>query len=323
MSVLFFRDHLINYVIPHHLGEADPSTIEELKTSVSYWEQATNNASVQDYKAALPLFQEFLKTKTSRRTKGLLAPATKRKHIQNIQYLLDRAGPATRQCDGAGVIDTPVKIMMPKGGASLAKRPFTLLELSRILAACEFIAWERRRRPLPARAFWRCFILFGYNTGLRIETLLKLRWEWLVKDDDGRTWFEIPESAMKMRAFRCYVSPAALAAIEPLRVMHTETQPLVFCFPFGYNHARAVFTKLLQIAQVPLRGLTANKFHALRRTCNDELAKLNVFAAKLQLGHATRDVTLQHYTSPAVLVETHTKMPQPPWTADVLTPPAA
>jgi integrase len=202
----------------------------------------------------------------------------------------------------------------------ITKRPLTLLELSRILAGCQYIAWERRRMPLSACAFWRCFILFAYNTGLRIESLLNLRWEWLVPDEDGRNWFEIPEWAMKKFAFRCYVSPAALAAIQPMRVLQKE---LVFPFPYGYNHARAKFSELLQIAQVPSRGLMANKFHALRRSCNDELVKINPFAAKLQLGHSTRDVTLNHYTSSAVLVEAHTRLPQPPWTADVLSPPAA
>lgn len=318
-EVLHFRDHFEQYVVPVHMGESDPSTIAEHRTSITYWEEATGKAPIQEYRSAFPLFLEFLKTKVSKRG-GPLAPATRRKHVQTIQFMLDLAGPETRDRGGAAVIDRPIKIPVPKGGASITKRPLTLLELSRILLACQYAAWERRKLAVSACAFWRCFLLFAYNTGLRIETLQKLRWEWLVRDDDGRHWFEIPHDAMKVdRAFRCYTSPAALAAIEPLRGLG-ET---VFPFPYTYNHARRRFVDLMIVASIPQRGLMANKFHALRRTCSDELTKINPFAAKMQLGHSTKDVTLNHYTSPEVLVSAHTKLPQPPWTADVLTPPTA
>jgi integrase len=314
-----FRDHFENYVLPKHLTEADPSTIAEHRTSIRYWEMATNSAPLEDYRAAYPAFLEWLKTTPSKRGTPFSA-ATKSKHITTIQFLLDRAGPETRDCAGAGLIERPIKIPLPKGGAVLNKRPLTLMEISRLLLACQYAEWERKRLKISACAFWRCFLLFSYNTGLRIETLMNLRWEWFVRDDTGHHWFEIPEWAMKVQtAFRCYTSPAAVAAIEPMR----DLSELVFPFPYTYNRARSKFVELMTIANIPLRGMTANKFHALRRSCNDELCKLNPYAAKLQLGHSTRDVTLQHYTSSAVLIEAHKDLPQPPWTADVLTPPAA
>jgi integrase len=304
------RDHFETYVLLHHLADADPSTIHEHRTSIRYWEESTGNASMQDYRTAYPKFLAFLKAKISKR-KTLLSPATQRKHVQNIQFMLDRAGPETRDCAGAGLIERPIKIPLPKGGASLIKRPLSLLEISRLLLACQFAQWERKRVKMPACYFMRSLFLFDYNTGLRIETLFKLRKDWLETDDNGHRWFEIPEHAMKCSAFRCYVSPPAFAAIQPLWSLDSE---LVFPIPYTYNRLRSKFVELLELAQIPLRGLAANKFHALRRSCNDELCKINPFAAKLQLGHSTRDVTLEHYTSPAVLIEAHKKLPQPPWT---------
>jgi integrase len=313
------REHFESYVLPCHLGEADPSTIAEHRTSIRYWEIATNSAPLEEYRTAYPAFQEWLKTTPSKRGTPYSA-ATKRKHIATIQFMLDLAGPETRDRGGAGIIDRPIKLPVPKGGSTLSKRPLTLQEISRMLLACQYAEWERKRLKVTACTFWRCFILFAFNTGLRIETLMKLEWAWLIKDDTGHHWFEIPEHAMKCAAFRCYVSPAAAAAIEPMRVLGS---PLVFPFPFTYNRARSKFVELMEWARIPQRGMTANKFHALRRSCNDELVKINPYAAKLQLGHSTRDVTLQHYTSSAVLIKAHTELQQPPWTADVLTPPAA
>jgi integrase len=296
------RDHFERYVLLCHLGEADPSTIAEMRTSIRYWEEGTDNSPIENYRQAFPRFLEYLKAKVSKRG-GPLAPATKRKHVSTIQFMLDRAGPETRDCGGAALIERPIKLPVPQGGASINKRPLTLREISRLLLACQWAEWERKRLKVSACAFWRCFILFAFNTGLRIESLMKLKWEWFVRDDSGH----------------CCVSPAAAAAIEPMRVLES---PLVFPFPFTYNRARSKFVQLMQWANIPQRGMTANKFHALRRSCNDELVKLNPYAAKLQLGHSTRDVTLQHYTSSAVLIKAHTELQQPPWTADVLTPPA-
>jgi integrase len=306
------RDHLLRYVVPNHLAEADPSTITELLTSVSYWEQSTDFASLQSYRSAFPRFSEWLRTTPGRNGK-LRSPATRRKHVCAIQMILDRAGPPTREHDGAGLIEQPIKLPMPKGGASIVKRPLTLPDLGRFLETCQTAEWDRKTLPIPACVFWRCFALFTYNAGLRIETLFALRWEWLEQDDAERWWFAIPEWAMKKTAFRCFVSAAALQAIQPLRKLHND---LVFPFPYGHNHARNKFTDLLIRAGISMKGLQANKFHALRRMCNDELVQINPYAAKLQLGHSSRDVTLNHYTSAAVLVSAHAKLPQPIWSGD-------
>lgn len=306
------RQHFLQYVVPQHLADNDPSTIEEFLTTIKYWEQATDNAPVERWRGGMPAFAQWLK-ETPYRGK-LRAPATRRKHLIALQYLLDLAGPSSRDRDAAGLIEQPARIRRPKGSASINKRPLDVPEIARYLEACQHATWERKGLPLPACAFWRCLGLFLYQVGLRIETVYLLRWEWLQEDADGHSWLEIPPAAMKRdERFRCYVSPAALRALAPLRQLE---RPLIFPFPFVGQTARRKLTELYQRAEIPLRGLQENKFHAFRRSCAVELAKINPYASKMQLGHSTRDVTLNHYVSPAVLIDAHQRLPQPNWSGD-------
>jgi integrase len=307
------RSHLLSYVVPFHLAEADQSTVTELLTTVKYWEEATGDMPIQMYRNGIPLFQKWLLETKDRRGK-IRSAATRRKHLKQLQFMLDLAGPASRERDAAGIIELPPKIASPKGSASITKRPIDLAEIGRLLTACQSAFWQKNKLSLPACAWWRCLLLFLYNTGLRIETTMLLRWEWLEQDGDEHWWLAIPAHAMKRdEPFQCFVSPAALAALQPLRAINS---PLIFAFPWGVNQARRKFLQLLKEAAVPLRGLEQNKFHALRRSCWIELQKISFVAGKLQLGHSTRDVSINHYSGVAALVDAHARLPQPMWSGD-------
>jgi integrase len=209
------------------------------------------------------------------------------------------------------LIDKPIEIPRPKRTATLTKRSLSIEEISRLLEACHAIEWERRRISLPASQLWRSLILFAYNSGLTIKVLLKLDWQWLITQED-HSWFIVPAQITGKSALKCFVSPAALAAIERLRDSETK---LVFPFPYRYNHARAQFSELLKQAKVSLHGLNSNKFQALRLSCNEQLSLIDPYAAALQLGRPPRRIArsemLNHATSARILAEAHKKLPQP------------
>ena len=54
-------------------------------------------------------------------------------------------------------------------------RAWTLEELSRLLEVAAALRGVLRGKSVSRAAFWRCFVLVGYETGLRLGDLLALR----------------------------------------------------------------------------------------------------------------------------------------------------
>ncbi len=186
-------------------------------------------------------------------------------------------------------------------------RPLELSEIVRWLDAV-----GRARVPPKVTPAWiQSVILFGHNTGMRIETVFGLRWSMISADG---LWADCPAEIMKRRRpHRFYLNAAARRAMGP----RGRRDDRVFDWPYDrktqdgkYNYWHAVQRRILKAAG--LEG--APQLHGLRKGLNDWLVEHRYTqAAKLQLGHSLgSDVNLKHYTSRRILPRAMEKVPQPP-----------
>lgn len=300
------------YHLPEHLADDSAGTIKEYRTTLKYWEAATDRAWLQDVNDfVVGKFRRYLRALKHRGEP--LATATIRKHLTNVQFLLDRAGPKLkRDVPTAKLITEVLAIPKPALDEDQVNDCFSVAEIATYLAGCQFVAVPDVIQGITLCGFWRCAGLLAYNTALRLKTLLSLRWDWLDRDDFG-LWFDIPAWAMKRRRkFRCYVNPFAERVLSRLRQCGSETV-------LPWQRSESWFHKCRRKAMAAT-ALPENRqlgFHAFRKACSTELAQINTFAAAMQLGHKTRDVTLNNYTHRRLLVDAHTRLPQPPWDGDL------
>ncbi len=301
------------YLLPIPLVEASVGTIKEYRATLKHWTAATADpplALIDDYTIAK--FRSWLSQHKHR--EQLLAAQTRRKHLVNLQFMLDRAGPTrSRDVPTAQLLTEVFAIPKPANDDDEVEDAFTLDEIASYLSACQFADFPDELPPtLSPCCFWRCAGLLAYNTALRLKPLLALRWEW-IKTDDWGTWFDIPGVVMKKkRRFRCYVNVPAQRVLTRLRSTKSE---LVLPWTLSEGWFHKCRKRLFALSSIkPERQFG---FHAFRKACATELGMINGSAADLQLGHKTRNVRLENYTHRRLLVEAHTRLPQPPWHGDL------
>ncbi|HUX15129.1 MAG TPA: site-specific integrase [Phycisphaerae bacterium] len=179
---------------------------------------------------------------------------------------------------------------------------FSLEEIGHWLEACQSATLPKLPGVDPA-AWWRALVAFAYNTGLRIDTLVRVRWEHV----EGR-WLVVPAALMKRRrrGARIYLNRRALAAARSIR---TDGEPRLFAWPAGLNQLHRARRRILDASRIEPRRRFG--FHALRRALLSWLTARNPAVAKLQAGHVGGDVTLRYYVSPAIVGRFLERVPQP------------
>lgn len=304
------------YLLPVHLVEAKAGTKKEHRTTLKYWSLATGNPplfKITDY--TISKFRTWLAKYVYRGEP--LAALTRRKHLVNLQYMLDRAGPTkSREVPTAKLLTDTFAIPKPSGDDDVLEDCFTLDEIAAYLAACQFAPYpERLPAGISRCTFWRCAGLLAYNTALRVKTLLALRWDWLHRDerDPSWWWFHVPAWAMKRhRSFRCYVNEPAMRVLNRLRGAHPERVLPWTCSEDWFHKSRRALMANSSLPEERRFG-----FHAFRKALATEMGSINGTAASMQLGHKTRNVRIDNYTHRRLLVEAHTRLPQPPWHGDL------
>jgi len=149
--------------------------------------------------------------------------------------------------------------------------------------------------------WWRAWLLFSYNTALRISTTLLVEWKH-VKED----WLHLPGEIMKGgRAAKVYLNTTAAAAIEMIRT----DDPKVFSWKYQISHIHLCRRETVDQDNHPERANWTS--HALRRTLDTWLTERNPAVAKLQLAHAQRDIDLRHYVQPRIVKPLMEEVPQP------------
>ena len=292
---------------------AKKTNLAEYDTSIKYWAELTGDpplSSIDD--GFTGGFLCALRELPGKKKGSKMAKTTIHKHCRHLQYMFDRAGPRSRDNRlGQGLIAITPYLDRPKIGRQTVTKNFSLVEIAALLDACADLVWPSLGW-VPAPAWWRSLILVGYNTGLRIGTLVELRFSWLRTDELG-TWVEVPGWALKTDdARRFYINPWALSALGTVRPPAGSSEDRVYAWQHGNSWLHGVRRRLFKRAGLPAARAEGNGFHGLRKAFVTELSKINAVAAKMAAGHSP-DVTIDFYTAECVMVEAMNKLPQPAW----------
>lgn len=306
------REFWIAYLKPMHLINAAPGSIKKHLATLNHWEEGTPNPGL--WRITDQTISQFRGHLAKCEYRGEpLSLHTQKNHLVNLQFMLDRAGPQRRRdLPTAKLLADIPAIPKPAIEDDEIEDCFTLVEIEKYLAGCQHMRFPLELDGIQPCTFWRCAGLLAYNTALRLKTLLALRWEWEKPDDLG-TWFDIPAWAMKRnRRFKCYFSPAAVRILARLRKVHPER---VLPWDLSEDWFHKCRRKLMAHTSIELHRQFG--FHAFRKACATELGMVNGFAASLQLGHRTKNVTISNYAHRRLLVDAHTKLRQPIWDGDL------
>jgi len=302
-------DFFYRYVWPLCLapkGDRD-RTLKDYKTTLAYWRRFTGDPPLRKIdKRTLSKFIRLVPTIPGQKDGEKLAANTVRKHCDTVQRLLNYAGPESRQnLDGANLLDKPPWVRPPRRHQVVREKAFTLEELYLWLEACrDAMATEMILTDVEASVWWRAIVLFDYNTGVRLDTLMRLRWEMIDGD-----WLKIPPDVIKRNQGQMlWLNGPAKAAIETL----PHRSGLIFNWrgwPDTHNTLQAQRRRLQRAAGVPIRG-----FQALRESLSTQLARINPIAAQIMMNHKGLGMAMMidHYLdAEAILSDALAKMPQP------------
>lgn len=288
------------YIVPVHLVERSPLTLKDHRGTLKKWVAYTANPpilQIDDF--TIGLFREGLVAEG-------LEDNTRRKHCTNLQFCLDRLGPKIRR-DMTTAELLPSARWVPKPSQVIHDvcDNFTLAEISAFIDACRVAT--RSPAFITAPTWWRSLAIFTYNVGPRIGSLLKLRWDWLYEDESG-LWLRVPAKATKMgRGMTLYVNRHARVALEAVRPTGRDR---IFAWPCKDNWLHTQRRRILAASTIPENRRFG--FHAFRKACGTELARINGMAAAIQLGHSSRgNVTRDHYVHRSIVRDACEQLPQP------------
>ena len=310
------------YFRPERLTESGtprkPKTIQQYDDTLRLWVIYTGDPPLRQVDGqTCAIFERGLSKRTWRGKP--LGAQTQRKHITHLQAVLSYAGPrsvtnrrapAKRGYFGADVDGDarPVPI--------LEKPPETIDGAAGVLGLGEIDAWLRicgsaRRPSLPGLeppVFHAMLIVFLYNTALRIETGLAVRWDMIHKG-----WLHVPRELMKggRRSHRVWLNHWARQAILTVRRAVQFGDGRLFPWPHSLNYFHAIRREMVRESD-PSR-LERLRPHGLRKAILTFLQCRNGTVAKLVSGHATGDVLLKHYTHRRIAKRLLSRLPQPKW----------
>lgn len=304
------KEFYFAFVRPNCLQAKGAATrnLAEYDTSLKYWAELTGDPPLSQIDDTVTgAFLLELQQQSGKKKPAKMRKTTIRKHCRHLQYCLDRAGPRSRDSrQGQNLIGSVPFLERPRAARNHVIKNFTLPEISAILKNCDGLLWPVLDW-VAAPVWWRSLITLAYNTGLRIGTLLELRFDWLRVDELG-SWVDVPDWAYKTEEARSfYLNRWALAAIE---AMGTPYQGPIFSWPYDQTWLHKVRRKLFAQAGLSSMRSDGNGFHGLRKAFVTELTKINAAAAKMAAGHA-RDITIDYYTAQIVMVEAMNQLPQP------------
>lgn len=288
---------------PHlEAGGSQPSTIERYGTSVSHWGRLVGPVSLAQ--VSTDHGRHYIVELSARN----LSPNTIFGHRNTIARIVHTAGEGSRTgpVPPAGLIG-PVWFP-PVRCVRRTPRAWELSEIGAWLDALAAVTQPRRLADwgIEPADWWRSLVLFGYNTGLRLNTILALRWDWV----DG-SMVDIPASAIKggHADERKPLNRFARAAARAIRTDH----PRLFPWPCSESRLDRLKRKhfdLAGISDARRRSVNAGKFfHGLRTTCITELSVIDPHLASLL--HGERTMTARHYKDLARLANAMEQMPQP------------
>ena len=112
---------------------------------------------------------------------------------------------------------------------------------------------------VPAKYFWKAFVLVAIDTGERVSAIRSSRWDWL-----SGNWMSIPAEARKGKTRdRVYhLNAVTLEVFKSIR-KHTDS-PLIFPWPYCKSHFWRKYSQVLEGAGLPTGRKSGP--HRLRKT---------------------------------------------------------
>jgi integrase len=175
------------------------------------------------------------------------------------------------------------KIKKPR----LANTAWNAAQLVRLLAEADKLVGVSKKSRVPRAAFWRAFLLVGYDTGLRRGDMLRLK----TTDVRGRSEFTVVQHKTGWPVV-VHLRPETVAAVE---ATYPPERDRVFS---GYCQQKVItgLKALVKAAGIPPGGC-----HMLRRSSATALEMVCPGAATRHLGHLTPDLAMKHYLDHAQL----------------------
>jgi integrase len=315
------RQFFEGFVLPRYLvaKNRQPGTIKLYRQVVDLWEELTPNPSLRSIEQDDDLCRDFveaLKRRPGLKKKSKVAPNTVRKLCVHFQKILDLAGPKNRRnrsparlMGESPYVERPEAVHTPPDG------DFTLDEIGMWLGVCDRARNAKNLGGLDPQKFHSALILFCYNTGFRIDTVMSASWDMI-----GRTktdWITIPPQIYKGRKWGgdFYLNRHARAAIESIR---TRKSNLLFPWrgwPSSQSWLQESRREILALTNI--RPHRRFGFHGLRNSLGTWLAAKNPMVSSIVLGHRMGETagfsatTRDFYVNPDIVVEWLEQVPQP------------
>lgn len=283
------------------IGQRNASTnsVREWRTTIDWWIKLTGDPPldlVDDYLVAQ--FVTGLRSATWSRSK--LGPKNKRlseftqyKHLKGVRSLLMACGPIVDpRRTSKNVIERVPLVVAKKPHAR--RKPALAMETARSIVAAAKNVNVPNWPGISAVAWWRALLALLFYTGLRIGTVLRLRWHWVTKRPDG-WWLEVPASAVP-KTHKPVERPLHDLVVQSLEAIRGHSELLV-PWPHCYEHLRRVHESLQAAAGIPSSEWLSP--HAWRRTHGQEMARLGsrfgLQLAQFSLDHADPRTTSDFY----------------------------
>ena len=279
--------------------------IEQYEQSLGYWRRLVGDpplAAIDEYTCAR--FVAGLRELPGRH--GRLSSNTVRKHCFHVQRVLNLAGPWANTAplrQAQGLLDRVPYLPAPPAVEEPTDDAFTLEEIEAFLDACS-VAIAPRGLHVSPEQWWRALILFLANTGLRIGSVLRLRWDYVVGSE-----LRVPPGAMKGRR-RAHWMPLNSGARQALALVEGGGE-LIFPWPHTESWLHAQRRRILAASRVEEHRRFG--FHALRKGLSTRLFRDQPQIAQIVLGHTNISTTRRHYVAKHLVSEALERLAQPKW----------
>lgn len=314
----FFEHWMLPFVLrPQGASEGN---IRIYRDALTWWDRLTGGPTIRETgEQALALFEERLAVATYRRGKfgrdWPLSAQNQHKIKRTLNAIFHRAGPKIdrrktarllgRYPEGhpheGELIEAPYFVLSKPPSKPEPKPPFTLKQARLIAAEAAGLQWGPRpgktHRPLPTCSFgdWmQAFLAVLYYTGLRVGTVLALRWSHV--DVRGKkTWLDIPPTIVTKthKGMRKFLHPQAVEALQRIK----GTSELLLPCPYCYDYLAVLHKRLQHQAGIPASKVQSP--HAWRRTHGTQMCRVGmrrgIKIAQSALDHADDDTTRQFY----------------------------
>ena len=284
-----------HYVLPvfREGKSADAKTLKQDRESLAYWIEFTGDPPMRLIDEVLcAAFVKRLKKQPGLKAGSTMAGETVRKHCTHIQTILDRAGPRNRRNrsgqslfrDSDGMPCDAPYLERAKKRLKPANKDFKLMEIGAWLDACDYAIETDSLMGKTPRDFWRALVIFCWNTGLRIDTVMELTWAMV--DAQEPDWIEIPGAIYKggRQDFSTYLNAHARSAIESIHALGQERLFPWFNWPASQGWLQACRRKILAKTVLPPHRRFG--FHGLRRALITYVSPKSSIVAKMIAGHS-------------------------------------